>query len=155
MKKYSQLLESLSVLLIFILLLQLSGCYSTRVISASDLVIPDSENYSYVIRTRDAKYRLENPSITADTLYARITKTESVVRGNKVRMYLSADSLLKFHEGGLVKIPLNKITRAVDAEFSLGQTIFLGVISIPVAIFIAMLIDLAINGFDISLNLGG
>jgi len=151
MKKYSQFLESLSVLMIFILLLQLTGCYSTRVISAYDLVLPYSEKYSYVIRTPDSKYSLINASISSDTLYGRINKIKSGVRGNIVRIFLSSDSLLKNKSDSLVKIPLDNIVKAVDVKFSTIATIML----FPIAFFIGSLIYVAIFGIHISLNLGG
>jgi hypothetical protein len=132
MKKYSQFSESLFVPVIFILLLHLTGCYSTRTIPASDLTLPYSEKYSFVIRTPDSKYLLNNASISSDTLYGRISKTESGVRGNKVRLYLSADSLLKVNAYSLVAIPLNNIEKAVDVKFSIIQTIVVGAIIAPV-----------------------
>ena len=151
MIKYSQFLESLSVLMIFILLLQLTGCYSTRVISASDLVLPYSEKYSYVIRTQNSKYSLINASISSDTLYGRINKIKSGVRGNIVRIFLSSDSLLKDNPDSLVKIPLDNIVKVVDVKFSTFATIMF----IPVAFFIGSLIYVAIFGFHINVNLGG
>ena len=132
MKKYSPFLESLNVLVISMLMLPLTGCYSTRTISASDLALPYSEKYSYVIRTPDSKYLLNNASISSDTLYGRISKTESGVRGNKVRLYLSSDSLLKVNAFSLVALPLNNIDKAVDVKFSIIQTIVVGAIITPV-----------------------
>lgn len=132
MKKHLKFLKSLSVPLIITLLLQGTGCYSTRTISASDLAFPFSEKYSYVIRTPDSKYLLNNASISSDTLYGRISKTESGVRGNKVRLYLSADSLLKVNAYSLVALPLNNIDKAVDVKFSIIQTIVVGTIIAPV-----------------------
>ena len=132
MKKYSPFLESLNVLVISMLMLPLTGCYSTRTISASDLALPYSEKYSYVIRTPDSKYLLNNASIASDTLYGRISKTESGVRGNKVRLYLSSDSLLKVNAFSLVALPLNNIDKAVDVKFSIIQTIVVGAIITPV-----------------------
>ena len=132
MKKYSPFLESLNVLVISILMLPLTGCYSTRTISASDLALFYSEKYSYVIRTPDSKYLLNNASISSDTLYGRISKTESGVRGNKVRLYLSADSLLKVNAYSLVALTLNNIDKAVDMKFSIIETIVVGAIIAPV-----------------------
>lgn len=131
-KKHLKFIESLYVPVILILLMQLTSCYSTRVISASGLTLPYSEKYSYVIRTPDSKYLLKNASISSDTIYARISKTESGVRGNKVRLYLSADSLLKVNAYSLVAIPLNNIEKAVDVKFSIIQTIVVGAIIAPV-----------------------
>jgi hypothetical protein len=132
MKKHSPFSESLNILVISILMLPLTGCYSIRIIPASDLALPYSEKYSYVIRTPDSKYLLNNASISSDTLYGRISKTESGVRGNKVRLYLSADSLLKVNAYSLVAIPLNNIDKAVDVKFSVIQTIVVGTIIAPV-----------------------
>ncbi len=132
MKKHSPFSESLNILVISILMLPLTGCYSTRIIPASDLALPYSEKYSYVIRTPDSKYLLNNASISSDTLYGRISKTESGVRGNKVRLYLSADSLLKVNAYSLVALPLNNIDKAVDVKFSIIQTIVVGTIIAPV-----------------------
>ena len=132
MKKHSPFSETLNILVISILMLPLTGCYSTRTIPASELALPYSEKYSYVIRTPDSKYLLNNASISSDTLYGRISKTESGVRGNKVRLYLSADSLLKVNTYSLVAIPLNSIDKAVDVKFSVIQTIVVGAIIAPV-----------------------
>ncbi|MDX9948516.1 MAG: hypothetical protein RBS38_14240 [Bacteroidales bacterium] len=139
MKKYSQFLESLSVLMIFVLLLQLTGCRSTRVISASDLVLLNSEKYSYVIHTPDSKYFLNNASISSDTLYGRITTKESAILGNEVRLYLPADSLLKVNTYSLAAIPLDNIVKSEDVKFSKKKTIVLGAISISVVIAIGII----------------
>ncbi|MBN1183407.1 MAG: hypothetical protein JXB49_14035 [Bacteroidales bacterium] len=149
MKKYSQFSESLSALMTFILLLQLTGCYSNRVISSSDLVLPYYEKYSYVIRTPDSKYLLNNASISSDTLYGRIIKIESGIAGNKVRLYLSADSLLKVNTFSLVAIPLNNIAKTVDVKFSTLKTIVYGAIIVPVAIGLVAI--LYVLFFDTSL----
>ena len=155
MKKYSQFLESMSVLLIFILLLQLTACYSTRVISAADLVFPYSEKFSYVIQTPNSKYVLDNAAISSDTLSGRINKIVSAVRGNKVRLYLSADSLLKVNTDRLVKISFDDIDKVEKVKLSTGKTIVLGIVCIPVFIYLGMLIDFAINGIALNLSLGG
>lgn len=148
MKKYSQFLESLSVLVIFVLLTQLAGCRSTWIISESDLVNLNTEKYSYIIHTPDSKYMLNNASISSDTIYGRITKKDYVVLGNKVRLYLPADSLLKVNTYSLIAIPLDNIVKAEDVKLSPTKNIVLTAIGIPVVIIIGILIQFCIGMGD-------
>ncbi|HEX7494553.1 MAG TPA: hypothetical protein VF346_10050, partial [Bacteroidales bacterium] len=72
MKKYSQIQKIISALMIFLLLIQLSGCYSSKIISSSVLPLPDSIKCSYIIHSQNSKYLLVNTIISNGILCGRI-----------------------------------------------------------------------------------
>ena len=68
MQDYSNLLKIISVFMIFILLIQLTGCYSYKLISGSDPSLSQTDKYRYTIHTKDMDYPLKNTTISNGTL---------------------------------------------------------------------------------------
>jgi uncharacterized membrane protein len=68
--KYSQFMKSLSVLMIFILLIQFSGCYTYKEITASGL--PNSVDYHYIMYYEDANYLLDDVEISNEVITGKI-----------------------------------------------------------------------------------
>jgi hypothetical protein len=115
MKEYSQLCELISVLMIFILLTCLSGCTTTKIISKSDLPLPDSSMYfayPYVVHSEKSKFLLEKSTISDGILSVTINQIdESYHAKKKIHLYLSSDSVIKIDKGESLSVPLDEVTK--------------------------------------------
>jgi hypothetical protein len=129
MKPYSQIQKIISVLMIFLLLMQLSGCYSYKIISSSTLPLPDSIKSSYIIHFQNSKYLLEKAIISNGILSGKIdTMGNSHRIINRIHIYLSSDSVMKINTGYILSIPLDGIAKVKKAKFEVGETIILVVV---------------------------
>lgn len=117
MKKYSQLHKVVSILLINILLIQTSGCYSTKVISNSDLPVPRMYKYTFIIHFKDSEYLLENTVISNGVLSGNIDIEKESHKGNKIHVYLPSDSTLKINIGEVFSIPTDNIVKVETVTF--------------------------------------
>ncbi len=110
-------MKTISVSMIFILLIQLSGCYSYKTISSSDLPLPDSGKYPYVIHSQNSKYLLRNAVISNGILSGKIdTVNDSRQIGGKIHIYLSSDSVMKINKEKILIIPLYGIVKVEIAK---------------------------------------
>jgi hypothetical protein len=129
MKKYSQIQKIISALMIFLLLIQLSGCYSYKIISSSTLPLPDSIKCSYYIHSQNSKYLLENTIISNGILSGKIDTTGNSHRIiNRIHLYITSDSVMKINNGKILSIPLDGIAKVKKAKFEVGKTIILVVV---------------------------
>jgi Outer membrane protein beta-barrel domain len=122
MKKYSQIQKIVSVLMIFLLLMQLSGCYSTKIISSSTLPIADSIKCSYTVHCHNSNYMLEKVIISNGILSGKIDTTGNYYIKNRVHIYLLSDSVMKINTGYILSIPLDGIEKVEKASESFAQT---------------------------------
>jgi len=129
MKVYPQIQEFISVLLIFILLTYLTGCTSTKIISKSDLPLPDSSKYTYIVHREKSKLILEKGStISNGTLSGTINQMDrSYHAKEKIHLYLSSDSIVKIDSENNLTIPINSITKVKISKISVGKTILLAI----------------------------
>jgi hypothetical protein len=115
MKEYSQIWRFISVLMIFILLPYLSGCVSIKVISKSDLPLPDSSRYSkypYVVHAEKLKFLLGKSTIFNDTLSGIIKQMDKSYHAKeKIHLYFSSDSVIKIEKGEFLSVPVDKVTK--------------------------------------------
>ena len=130
MKKYSQFMKTISVSMIFILLMQLSGCDSTKIISSSELPLPDSGKYPYIIHCQNSKYLLKNTIISNGILSGKIDSVnDSRQIGKKIHLYLSSDSVMKINKEKILSIPLDGIAKVEIAKVDVIGTIALAGVS--------------------------
>jgi len=153
MNKYLHIRKFISLLVIYALIIHSSGCYSTKAISGSDLPLPYSVKYSYIIHAGKKNYRLEKVTIINDTLSGRLNSEKSPGTSDKIFLYLPSDSLLKVDSADYVRIPLDSFMKVELKELSTAKTIALVILCIPVLIIVIGAIDLAINGFDMDLGM--
>jgi hypothetical protein len=113
MKEYLRLQEFFLVLMIFILLIQLSGCLSYRVISSYEL--PNSSKYHYTIYSQNSKFPLENTVISNGILSGKVGSRHSS-RRNSIHIYLTTDTVIKIDTENILSIPLNRIAKVEKAE---------------------------------------
>lgn len=126
MEKYSQFMKTISVSMIFILLIQLSGCYSYKIISSSDLPLPNPSKHPYIIHSQNSKYLLDNIVISNGILSGKIdTVEDSRHVGNKIHVYLLSDSVMKINKEKILSIPLEGIEKVEMAKVNKMGTIFL------------------------------
>lgn len=108
MKVYSPLEKFISVIMIFTLLIQLSGCVSYRIIPISDL--PDYSKHSHVIHSQNSKFPLENIAISNGILSGTVNFNQSDKR-NTIKVYSLSDSVIKIDTGNILSLPLDGIAK--------------------------------------------
>ena len=135
MKEYSQIQRFISILMIFILLPYLSGCTSTKFISLSksDLPLPDSGKYAYIVHGERSKFLLEKSAISNGILSGRIEQIYSDTyydAGHKIHLYLSSDSVIKIRNGGILSVPMKEVTKVELSEKDrVGMTFLIIILS--------------------------
>jgi hypothetical protein len=133
MEEYSQLRKIVSILMIFILLIYLSGCYSTRIISSSDLPFPGSSKHDYIIHGQYSKCVLDNAVISNGILSGRIEGEDSTHTGYKIHVFLSSDSVMKINTEKIFSVPLDRIAKIEIRKVAAGKTILL-VVGLPILV---------------------
>ncbi len=142
MKNSSQFQKPLSVLMIFVVIMQSSGCYSTKLISRAEIPPPSSGKYFYIIHGQKSKYQIMYVKFSADSLSGLIVKTykgKKDVDGNKIHIYHSSDSLLSINDGKNLVISFNNIDKVETEKISAGKTILL---TAGVAVIIILIVGL-------------
>ena len=118
------------------MLSQITGCYTSKLISTNDL--PAEGKYQYRIYDKVSKIRLESPSITngkiSSVKYSPKLRLGSI--DGKINIYLLPDSLLKFSNDSIV-VPENAIAKVQQKEYRPGATFLL---IAPVLLFSAGLL---------------
>jgi hypothetical protein len=110
--------------MIFIMLIHISGCVSTRTTtSSSDL--PATIRHNYVIHSQNSNYLLENTLISSGMLSGKVYEGQFSLRGNKIHVYLSSDSTMKINTEMILTIPLDDIARFEIVKVRPGKTILL------------------------------
>ena len=140
MKKYSQFMKTISLSMIFILLIQLSGCYSYKTISSSDLPLPNPGKYPYVIHSQNSKYLLRNAVISNGILSGKIdTVNDSRQIGGKIHIYLSSDSVMKINKEKILSIPLYGIAKVKVANVSVAAiTLLIAACTLGIIMVVAL-----------------
>jgi hypothetical protein len=123
MNKYSGFEKMVSIVMIFIMLIQFSGCVSTKILSKSDL--PVSGIWPYKIRCQKTNFLLKDVEVSNGKLSGKVETTESSRYANIVNIYLASDSVVKINEENILTVPLESITRVKLVETSTAKTFFL------------------------------
>jgi hypothetical protein len=126
MKGYSQMQKVISVLVIFNLLIYLSGCQSTRIISKFDLPVPASGRYSYIVHSEKSNILLDKrAAISNGILSGKINKfsdDEQYSNGKKIHLYTSSNSAISIDTGRVLSVPLQEITKVELTKVNMGKT---------------------------------
>ena len=142
MNRISRHKKFISVIFIFLILIQIPGCVSTKTInSVSD--IPVSEKYTYIVHSPSTNYQILNFSIADGTISGNLINGKQAKTTHKVHFYLSADSLLKLNSDMILTLPVDKISKIELEGPAKGATaILFGSISIGILLIItAVLVD--------------
>ena len=122
MKEYSQLQKIFSILLIFIMLSQFSGCIGFKNISRNELPSFQFSNYHYTINCKNSKYPIESAIISNGILSGKVDFKHSY-RRNSIQVYVSSDTVIKINKGNILSIPLESVTKVKKSKFAVGRTI--------------------------------
>ena len=143
----------ISVLIIFILLLQQSGCVNTYVITTDNLPAY-SPKFAYEIHCDKKVYIMEKIVVKNDTLSGKIIDPEWEVlsTSNFIHIYPSSDSLVTINKAKVLSIPLSGILKVKSTEKARGKTTILVLGSVGIAILI--LIGISISSMEYSLDMG-
>jgi hypothetical protein len=122
MKKYSQSQNFISVLMIFILLIQLSGCIGFKNFSRSDFSLPQSSRYHYSIYCQNSNFPLESINISNGILSGKVD-FKHTYRRNAIHLYVSSDKVIKISTENILSIPLESVTTVKKSKFAAGKTL--------------------------------
>jgi hypothetical protein len=127
MRDFPQIQKFISVIMIFIILAYLSGCKSTRIISKSDLPLPDSSRYfkyPYVVHGEKSDFLLGKSTISDGRLSGAINQIDKSYHSRgKIHFFISSDSAIKIDNGEILSVQLDKVTRVELTEPSATKTI--------------------------------
>lgn len=116
----------ISVLMIFNLLIYLSGCQSTRVISKSDLPVPDSGRYSYIVHSEKSNFLLDKgAAISNGKLSGKINRfsdDEQYNNRKKIHLYTSSNSAISIDTGRILSVPIKEVTKVELIKADIGKT---------------------------------
>jgi hypothetical protein len=118
MKGNPQLLKAISSFLIFILLIQITGCYSFKPISASDPAIYQTGKYRYTIHTKGTVYALENPVISNEILSGKAGLSRTYYK-NAIEIYPKSGFEIKIDTLNTISIPLESVAKFTKSKFSI------------------------------------
>jgi len=138
--------------MIFILLIQLSGCYSYKTISSSDLPHPNSYEYTFIINNQNTRYVLENTVISNGRFLGKLSSGSLYIKG-KINVYLSSDTVMKINPENILSTPLVGIAKVEIKKLETGKIVLLTIAGLVLGFMTIGFIDLATNGFDMELGL--
>jgi hypothetical protein len=147
MRKYNQLEKGISILLTFVILIHLSGCYTTKKMTTSEP--PVSNKYNYIVHCGKTKSQILYVSISNEIISGRIASFKPI-QGNSVHIFIPPDSGLNLKPGAEFSINLNKVSKIEIKEFSTVYTVLLGILGAAAIVVIIGLLTL-----DIDVNLDG
>ena len=142
MKRSPQRDQVISIILVSLIMVQITGCRIPRSISISQL--PVEWNYKYVANADKKKYRLIDPVIGENMITSRIDSTRPGM-GKKVILYLPSESMIQKLDSGKVLIPFGSISNVRQSKFSLILTGLTGVAAFYSGMFLYFLL---FGGYD-------
>jgi hypothetical protein len=107
MKANSLLQKFISILMLFIIMIEFTGCYSTKILTTSEINSSDI----YLIHGTKVSYPVNNVTISDSILSANFdagNKTYGSAIKNQI--YLSSDSAINF-DNYLITVPIDKIVK--------------------------------------------
>ena len=105
MKEFTQLQKIISVLMIFGVMIEFTGCYSARPISTNE-IMPTDKN---LIHTSKYNYPVDSVKISDGVLTGKVDMANKDYKGIvKNNIYLFSDTAVKFNND-IITIPLDKV----------------------------------------------
>jgi hypothetical protein len=118
MKNNSEFGKASSVLMLFIFLIEFTGCSSTNIIQTSDI----TSSETYLIHCNKASYPVYDVEIIDSIFSGKINLTKmNNGTGIKSHIYLAADSVLKF-TNDIISFPVKYISRIEQKVPDAGKT---------------------------------
>jgi hypothetical protein len=134
MEKFSLPQKIISVLMCLILMLEFSGCYSTRIISTSEITASDK----YLIHCNNSTYSVDKVGISNGILSGKPDFSENNHgSAKKTHIYLSANAPLKINND-LISVPVSCVTKIEQYVPEPGKTATLIILFTAVGIGIGI-----------------
>ncbi len=128
MRNYFNKQEVIAVLLIFLVLIGFTGCYSARILSVSDI----SPSDMYLVHSGNSFYPVCNVVTTAGMIRGElVTIANNNIRLIKKHIYLTTGTVVT-SENNFISVPAQNIEKIVDKNLSSGKTAI--AIGVPVII---------------------
>lgn len=122
--------------MIFIMLITVSGCVSSKILSKSDL--PVSGYSEYKIQCQNTNFLLSDVKILNGKLSGKVESAASTRYANIVNIYLTSDSVVKINSEKNLIVPYDSITKVKVVKSSVAKSYFL-VAGIVVALVLVIL----------------
>jgi hypothetical protein len=136
----------ISVILIFLILIQIPGCVNTKPFtSVSD--IPVYKKYTYIVHSPTTKYQILNFRFSDDTISGNLINGKHAKTTHKVHFYVPADSVLKFNSDMTLVLPVDKISKIELETPAKGATAILIAGSLIVAVIIITVLSIDATGY--------
>jgi hypothetical protein len=120
MKTYSQFLRINSVLLISLVLIEFTGCYSSRTLTVSEI----SPSDIYLIHSGNSVFPVYSVVITEGMLTGEpVTITNNNTKSIKNHIYLSYGSVVRT-ENNTLSVPALSVTKIVQKKTAPTKTVF-------------------------------
>jgi hypothetical protein len=113
--------KSISVILIYVILIQMPGCVSTKIINSVS-EIPVSNKYSYILHSQKTRYQILNAGFSNGIISGILIKGEPAHIGYKVHFYLPADSVLKINPDMTLVLPVDRVSKIELERVAIGAT---------------------------------
>jgi hypothetical protein len=131
--------KSISVILIFVILIQMPGCVSTKIINSVS-EIPVSDKYSYVLHSQKSRYQIINARFSDGIISGNLLKGEPSHIGYKVHFYLPADSVLKINPDMTLLLPVDRVSKIELESVAKGATaLIIGGVVVAILTVIAVM----------------
>jgi hypothetical protein len=104
MRKSLRSIQTISVLMIFVMLIQLTSCYTAKMVSTSEIETLDN----CMIHCKNSSYRLENAVIYDEMISGKLDHKRDIK--SKIHIYLVTDFNININNG-LLKVPVGDISR--------------------------------------------
>ena len=138
----------ISVILIFVILIQMPGCVSTKPVN-SIAEIPSPDKYSYILHIQKTRYQIINANISNGIITGNLKIGEPTYVGHKVHFYLHTDSVLNVTPDMMLKLNVNSLSKVEVEHTAKGKTAALvgGIVLVVLTIVgIVVVHDLNYNG---------
>jgi len=141
MKIPAQLQKIISVLMSFILMIELSGCYTQRILSTSDIT---SGNY-FLIHCKEVAYPAYNATITDGILSGSLDfNIKNLTNPKYIHIYLLSDSSFKINNSQftLPIISIKEIKQSVRDQKKTRTLTTLLIVAVSVGLVVGLTIGL-------------
>jgi hypothetical protein len=152
MKIFTQLQKIIAFLMIFILMIEFTGCYSSKILTTSEITPSDT----YFIHGDKSTYHVSNVVISDEILSGKmVSATNKKDKTAKNHMYISSDLAIKIKNDTL-SVPVFNITKIEQKIPDPKKTKILAAVLIAGGCGITVgLTILIVNGINSTANTAG
>jgi len=153
MKKYVESLKRIiTLLMIFILLIQQFGCVNSKILITADLP-SHYPKYLFKIHCKKTVYSLDSVTFSNNTLTGKINDEEPLQYKYIVHVYPTSDSVVKINKAMLLSLPFSGIEKIKSTEAAPGKTAIFVLSSIALLALIIGIISALTMDFDLDFSI--